>query len=588
VIGVVIVFLIVASFSSYRSLNQARRLLNQAHVTITASIGNESDLESPSGRATAQRGIAQVSADATEAEQELHSSFGLSVLGVLPLLHTQRQGLLQLVDNLRASATTGGVLLRQVDALANASAGTNISLPQLRELQVTVAAAHRQFASYDRPSAGLWGPLGTAQREFDREDVKITQLLADGNRVMSYALPFLGGDGPRSYLVMGENNAEMRDEGSTLSYSLLHTNGGVINETPGGSVGNIQPPSPVPDITVPAGTEEDFGELDPTGIWQSTNATADFSFSGLDMDRMFANTTGIHVNGVIGIDVVALQALLGLTGPVSVAGIPEAITTQNATYVLLDQLYEGLPPDVSQTPRHEELSAVASAVFHQLQVKKVDVFALARTLATEVAERHLQLWDANPEYERTISAMGASGDIDTDDPTRTFHVAVENATATKLDYFVDVAISDTVTIASDGSATVDTAVTLTNHAPAAQPPSYQLGPDDINSFVSGEYVGRVFLWGPRGSEQKGSVNESGLLLANEVDLPVMPGKSVTAHFATTIPNAIQHNQLRLVFVPQPRLAPESLVVHVLASGTQDMVRAALTKTTTLTWEFQRT
>ena len=48
-------------------------------------------------------------------------------------------------------------------------------------------------------------------------------------------------------------------------------------------------------------------------------------------------------------------------------------------------------------------------------------------------------------------------------------MAVENATATKLDYFVDVAISDTVTIAPNGSATVDTAVTLTNHAPQGNP-----------------------------------------------------------------------------------------------------------------------
>jgi Protein of unknown function (DUF4012) len=587
-VAVVILLLVVASFSAYRSLSQARRLLNQAHVTITASIGNESNLTSSSGRTKALLGVAQVSADAAQAEQDLHSSFGLSVLGVLPLLHTQRQGLLQLVDDLKASATTGGILIRQVDTLASASAGTNIAIPQLRQLQTTVAAAHKQFASYDRPSTGLWGPLGTAQREFDREDSKITRLLADGNRAMSYALPFLGTDGPRTYLVMGENNAEMRDEGSTLSYSLVHTNNGVITESPGGSVDNIEPTAPVPGVPIPAGTEAEFGELDPTGIWQSTNATANFTFSGLDMDRMLANTTGVDVDGVIGIDVVALEALLGLTGPVTVAGIPEPVTSENAAYVLLDQLYAGLPAGSSQGSRREALAAVASAVFHQLGVQKIDVIDLARTLATETTERHLQLWDSNSRYERTIMELGASGDIDTDDPTRTFHVAVENATATKLDYFVDVAVSDTVTIAANGSAAVDTAVKLTNHAPSGQPPSYQLGPDDVNSFVSGEYVGRVFLWGPRGSVQKGSVDESGLLLANEVDVLVMPGKSATVHFATTIPNAIRHNQLRLIFVPQPRLAPESLAVHVLASGTQTTVRRSLTKTTTLTWEFQRT
>jgi hypothetical protein len=416
--------------------------------------------------------------------------------------------------------------------------------------------------------------------------VRAVHLLAQGKDATQFALEFLGADGPRHYLVMGENNAEMRDEGDTLSYSLVHAKNGVITESPGGSVNDIEPGSPVPGVPIPGGTEAVFGGLDPTETWQSTNATADFSFSGQDMQYMYAYAAGDDVDGVIGIDVVALQSLLKLTGPVTVAGIAEPVTAQNAADVLLNQLYAGLPPRSPQGQRREELAEVASAVFHQLGVGKVDVVALARTLATAAAERHLQIWVPNPQYEETISELGASGNIDTDDPTRTFHVAVENATATKLDYFVDVAISDTVTVNPDGSATVATAVRLTNHAPAGQPASYQFGPDGINSNIPGEYVGRVFLWGPRGSEETGGVPESGLLLAPEIDLPVLPGQSATAQFETTIPDAIQNDKLHLVFQPQPRLTPESLKVHVVASGTQATVNSSLEKPVTLTWDFK--
>jgi hypothetical protein len=150
-----------------------------------------------------------------------------------------------------------------------------------------------------------------------------------------------------------------------------------------------------------------------------------------------------------------------------------------------------------------------------------------------------------------------------------------------------VAISDTVTISAKGSATVDTSVTLTNHAPAGQPASYQLGPDEVNSTVSGEYVGRVFLWSPRGSEVHGGIQESGLTLAPEIDLPVLPGQSATAHFETTIPDAIRGDKLQLVFQPQPRLTPESLKVQVLASGTQATTTGSLTRAATLTWKFKR-
>jgi hypothetical protein len=585
VVPVVIVLLALAALSAYHSLSRARALLDQAHTTIAASVEDENSFLSGGARKTASADLTQVSDEVTQADQDLRSSFGLSVFGLLPVLHSQRQGLLNLVDDLQSSAKTGGTLLHQLDALASASDGDNVSIPQLLRLQKTVASAHSQFASYNRPATGLWGSLGTAQREFDHEDTKLTNLLDDGDRAIAYALPFLGADGPRNYLVVGENNAEMRDQGATLSYSVLNTSNGAITETPGGSVEDIEPSAPVAGISIPAGTEKAFGGLDPTNTWQSTNATADFAFSGKDMQYMFADTAGTDVDGVIGIDVVALQALLQLTGPVTVPGIPEPITAQNATNVLLNQLYADLPPNSSQGPRHEEISAVASQVFHQLGTEKVDVIALARTLATEVGGRHLLLWDEVPQYQQTIRNLGASGEIDTDDPTRTFHIAVENATATKLDYFVNVAVSDAVTITPNGSATIKTAVKLTNHAPAGQPASYQLGPDGVNSDVPGEYVGRVLLWAPRGSEQKGSVAESGLRLAPEVDLPVLPGQSATATFETTIPNAIRDNELKLVFQPQPRLAPESLSVRIVASGTQTATHASLTKATTLSWSF---
>jgi len=60
-----------------------------------------------------------------------------------------------------------------------------------------------------------------------------------------------------------------------------------------------------------------FGTLYPPGNWQSVNATADFSFSGRDMQAMFFRRHRDAGRWLIGIDVVALQALLNLTGPVT-------------------------------------------------------------------------------------------------------------------------------------------------------------------------------------------------------------------------------------------------------------------------------
>lgn len=587
VVGFILIVLLLATGLAFLTYRHVRSPLESVQNTLTEIAHDTNALNSASGRKETEVRLVDASREITSAKNQIDGSVGLKVLGVVPVLHTQKVGLDQLVADLQTTTVSALSLLRSVDTLAAESHGTDISLPGLEKLGTLFASTHTQMKLADRGAGGLWGPLGRYRNKFDREDVRAVHLLSQGEDATRFAREFLGGDGPRDYLVIGENNAEMRDEGITLSYSLMHTRKGEITETPGGSVDGIEPDSPTPGVSVPAGTEAVFGDLDPTELWQSTNATADFSFSARDMQYMLAYTTGTDVDGVVGVDVVALQALLKLTGPVTVPGIPEAITAQNAANVLLNQLYAGLLPDSDQGPRREEIAEVASAVFHQLGVAKVDVVALARTLATETAERHLQVWDDQPKYERTISELGASGNIDTDDPTRTFHVAVENATATKLDYYVDVAVSDTVSVAPDGSATVITSVKLTNNAPAGQPASYQLGPDGPNTSIPGEYIGRVFLWSPRGSKVSGSVKESGLLLANEVDLTVLPGQSATTQFETTIPHAIQDNKLNLVFVPQPRLAPETIRVHVVASGTQATAATPLRKTTTLTWEFER-
>ena len=586
--GLVILALLVAVGLAYRTYQHVKGPLSSAQQTLTSLAHNPAALNSATGREATETQLAVASNEVAQADSEISSSVGLKVLGLVPGLHLARVGLDQLVSDLRGTAVASLQLLRSVNALAADSHGTDISLPGLTTLGSEMGVAKEQLAGDIRSSAGLWGPIGKDRQKFDREDRRAVHLLTQGVDLTRYAIPFLGADGPRTYLVAGENNAEMRDQGSTLSYSVMTTSDGTISLTNGGSVGNLTLTSPAAGVVVPTGTEKVFGGLSPTQTWQSTNATANFSFSGYDMQSMYAAATGQHVNGVMGIDVVALEGLLALTGPVSVAGIPEAVTAQNAADILLHQLYEGLPPNSPQGPRREELAAVTAATVHQLQVGNIDLVALARTLATDVSGRHLQLWDENPQYERTLREVGASGDVDTDNPSRTFHVAVENATATKLDYYVTVAISDTVYVLKDGSAVVDTTVTLTNHTPLGEPPSYQFGPDGQYSTSPGMYVGRVFLWGPRGSSQAASTLESGLELT-EVDLPLPPQESATAHFETTIVHAVQNRKLQLVFVPQPRLTPESLRVHLIAThltgGSGESVDAALSNTTTLNWEF---
>ena len=378
----------------------------------------------------------------------------------------------------------------------------------------------------------------------------------------------------------------MRDQGEVLSNALMHSANGTF------SLDNTQSsdtplPEPV-NVPLPAGTQEIFGALDPTQLWQSVNASADFPLSGQIMQAMYQEVTGIHVNGVVGIDVPALVTLLRLSGPVTVPGIAQPVTAANASDILLHQLYAEFPAG-NQTQRHDDISAVARAVIDKMKTEHVDLAAFAVALADDVAGRHLLAWDENPSFQAIIVKTGGSGAVDTSHADRTFHLSVQSATAAKLDYYVTTSIRMVVSITSHNDAVVHTYATISNHAPAGQPPSAQLGPDNINSFTPGQYVTRVYLWSPAGSVTNAGVAESGLVL-NRTATSVLAQQQQTVDFTTVIPNAVRHGQLFLQLVPQPSLHPAAVSVQVVGGPNWNVVgpsyvTAGLLKTLGHSWSL---
>src|SRR5207302_2062078 len=73
---------------------------------------------------------------------------------------------------------------------------------------------------------------------------------------------------------------------------------------------------------------------------------------------------------------------------------------------------------------------------------------------------HLRLWSADTPEEVTLEQTGLAGDPAAQLPDRTFHLAVENRNATKMDYYVQVKVRQEVHLTKLGTAVVRTAVTV--------------------------------------------------------------------------------------------------------------------------------
>src|SRR5205823_6534074 len=124
-----------------------------------------------------------------------------------------------------------------------------------------------------------------------------------------------------------------------LSYAVVEAAGGKISFVRSGPISDLRLQRPVSAVTS-AGTEAVFGSIDPRGLWQSVNATADFPWSAGVMRDMYSQAAGQEVDGVIAIDVPGLAALLRVTGPVQVPGLSRPLSVGNAAEVLQHDLYQ--------------------------------------------------------------------------------------------------------------------------------------------------------------------------------------------------------------------------------------------------------
>lgn len=559
---------VLLSASAFQDAARARARLVATRATLQRAMNDPAALRTPESRTALIAEVDAALGAMAGARQSLLRSPGMSAMGYIPVLRAQRSGLLGLLDDSRSAAVLGRDLLVQVDGLAGRTQLRDGALPLdgLDQLQVQLRAGGANLAALVTRDRGLWGPLGTARREFDDLARSSSRRLLEGSDALGAARTFIGAGGSRRYLIALQNNAEMRDQGSVLSFAVVRFADGRFSfERRGSTITELSLTGPAP-TPLPEGTRQVFGALQPTQLWPSVNASADFALSGRIMADMYRQSTGQAIDGVIGVDVPGLAALLRAVGPVSLSAVAEPITSDNVARVLLRDFYDGLLPGSDQTLRKERQGEVIQAMVDRLTSGTRDAVSLGREMGQAAAGGHLRLWSAVKQEEDVFERTGLGGGPATVDADRTFHVAVENRTATKLDYYVKSAIRQAIELTKLGTAIVRTTVSVDNQAPVTDKPSFQLGPDGIASKKPGDYLAWVLLWGPAGSRQiEGGVEESGLNLGQRVvGVGAAERKEVT--FQTVIPNAVREGKLQIRLVPQARLDPMPAEVVLRAEG----------------------
>ena len=318
------------------------------------------------------------------------------------------------------------------------------------------------------------------------------------NTAVTLLPSMLGAGGPREYLLMSLNNAELRSTGGIAgALAIVKAEGGRI------SLGTLTNANALGEFDAPVLELSDseqtlYGDLLGTYM-QDVNYTPDFARSGELAKSMWQQRTGDDVDGVIAIDPVALGYILRATGPID-AGSDITLTSENATDVLLSGVYSSFEDPVDQD---KFFASAMGNVFGALVSGGADGTTLVDSLSQGVEENRIHLWSADEIEQGEIEKTAMAGVVPVSSDTNTaFGVYFNDATGAKMDYYLSSAIGIASAVCrNDERPNFEVKVKLESRAPAdaAQSLPRYVTADGAFGIQPGNISTSVFVYAPKGS-----------------------------------------------------------------------------------------
>jgi hypothetical protein len=321
--------------------------------------------------------------------------------------------------------------------------------------------------------------------------IQLKEKLPEANKYLSEFVAneniftdILGGNGPRKYLFLFQNNQEMRATGGFIgTYAVVDIfNGRVRNFfvdgifNPDGQLQDrIVPPAPIQKISA-------------NWSMHDSNWFPDFPKSAEKATVFYEKTGGPTVDGVIALTPVVLEKLLAITGPIEMPEYGITIDKDNFIENIQTEVEENYDKELNQPKKI--LSDVAPKILDKIfnPDNFSDVAKTMSILSDSLDERHILIYAKNWEIEKVLSNQGWSGEI-LDTQRDYLSVINTNINGFKTDGVVDEKIDHLAEIQKDGSI-IDTVTIMRHHNGGDTPYGWW-------NKVNADYM-RVYV--PRGSK----------------------------------------------------------------------------------------
>ncbi|MEY2849933.1 MAG: hypothetical protein RI885_2600 [Actinomycetota bacterium] len=392
--------------------------------------------------------------------------------------------------------------------------------PSLAESDGVVASAARDIEALD--TGALLPPVAEAVDRLGGLLSEAREAVSAGSRATALLPAMLGSDEDRRYVLMFQNNAEVRASGGIPgALALVSTSGGAFS-LDGQTTANDFPLFDDPVLELDEPSRNLFGTLLGEKM-QNVGEIPDFGTTGPLVAEMWERRFGVPVDGVIAVDPVTVGYLLSATGPITLP-TGDVIDADSAVDFLLSGVYAKY-----QDTEIQDLvfAATARAVFDELSGGIDDPGALVDGLARASVERRILIWNARPSERAILAGTSFAGTLPASDTGgSTIGVFFNDATGAKMGYYLDAAITAGVVGCTDAARTISATVTLTSSAPsdaATSLPAYVTAAGAYG-VEAGHVRTRVLVYGPVGATATSvSVDgeDAGAQVDDQFDRPVV-------------------------------------------------------------------
>jgi hypothetical protein len=301
--------------------------------------------------------------------------------------------------------TAGGADGSQMAGLVSLMAS---SRSQVIEISDALQAASNELGKMPQ---GLVSQLTDARSQVLAELKRVQPELDSYLRVQDQLPDMLGMNGPRRYLVLAEDPAELRPSGGFIgTYGLVTFDQGRITKSQFQNTLPLDFTPGLPYVEPPTGLKNHL--LGTEYSWQLADAgwSPDFPTSAQEALKLYTLESGdSQVDGVIALDTYSIDLVLGVTGPISV---PEYGVTFKAGQTTMTALANTRQPTDPSTDRKAILASFGGELLNAMMATPTARWPdLINALSNAASQRHLMAWTKDEGAQALIGWAGWDGAV---------------------------------------------------------------------------------------------------------------------------------------------------------------------------------